>query len=158
MNLIIPPYLKTGDTIGIAASARKVNRVDIELAQNYLVSQGFKVKLASNIYAQYFQFAGKDNQRAAGIQELLDDKEVKAIIFARGGYGSVRIIDQIDFSSLKAQPKWLVGFSDITVFHSRLQHLNVASIHGVMATNLGVLDQSSGFYVTDDSKSNILLG
>jgi len=156
MNLIVPPYLKTGDTIGIAASARKVNKIDIECAQSYLISQGFKVKLASNIYAQYFQFAGTDEQRVAGIQELIDDNEVKAIIFARGGYGSVRVVDYINFNSLIGQPKWLIGFSDITVFHSRLQSLNMASIHGAMASNLGVTDLSSGFFVTDDSKSNLI--
>jgi muramoyltetrapeptide carboxypeptidase len=156
MNMIIPPYLKAGDTIGIAATARKVKPQDIEKGIQFLESNGFKVVLCSNIYDEYFQFAGNDESRTKGLQELLDHPEVKAIICARGGYGTVKIIDQLDFEKFNSNPKWLIGFSDVTALHARLQTMHLCSIHGPMLVNLNEENSSSGLYISSDSKNELI--
>jgi muramoyltetrapeptide carboxypeptidase len=156
MNMIIPPYLKAGDTIGIAATARKVKPHDIEKGIQFLENNGFKVVLCSNIYDEYFQFAGNDESRTKGLQELLDHSEIKAIICARGGYGTVKIIDQLDFELFKANPKWLIGFSDVTVLHARIHTLEIGSIHGPMLVNLNEENPSSGLYISSDSKNELI--
>ncbi len=135
--MILPPFLKPGDTIGITAPARKVSVDDIADGIRLLEAWGFKTKPAPHLFATHNQFAGSDEQRAEGFQTLLDDPSVKAIICARGGYGSVRIIDLLDFSTFVKQPKWICGFSDITVFHMHLQaNYDVASLHGPTLYNL----------------------
>lgn len=134
---MLPPYFNRGDLIGIAAPARKVSKEDLAEGINFLEEQGFRVKLAPNLYHSENQFSGTDTERAADFQLLLDDPEVKAILCARGGYGSVRIIDQLDFSKMKTHPKWIIGFSDMTVFFSHLhQQFNLASLHAPMLFNL----------------------
>ena len=117
----IPPYLKPGDAIGIAAPARKISREELAPTISLLEQRGYRVVLPENLFAECHQFAGTDGQRAADMQFLLDNPDVKAILFARGGYGSVRIIDRLDFSTFLQSPKWLCGYSDMTVFHSHLQ-------------------------------------
>ena len=130
---IHPPYLQAGDTIGIAASARKVSPELIAPALQTIENWGLKVKLCSNIYAEENQYAGSDQQRCQGLQQLLDDPDIKAIVFAKGGYGSVRIIDHLDFSTFKRNPKWLCGYSDITVFHNHIvQNFGIQTMHSVM--------------------------
>ncbi len=101
-------------------------------AVKWLEEQGYTVLLGEHVFAQHFQFAGADEQRAADVQEALDDPDCDAIICSRGGYGTVRIIERLDFSKFLENPKWLVGFSDITILHSRLHNLEVPTIHGVM--------------------------
>ena len=113
----IPPYLKPGDTIGIAAPARKISHEELAPTLALLERRGYKVLLPENLFAECHQFAGTDEQRAADMQYLLDNSDVKAILFARGGYGSVRIIDRLDFATFLQSPKWLCGYSDMTVFH-----------------------------------------
>jgi muramoyltetrapeptide carboxypeptidase len=98
----------------------------------WLQKQGYKVELGKHVFASHFQFAGTDNQRLDDLQTALDDPETAAIICSRGGYGTVRIIRQIDFSKFVENPKWLVGFSDITILHSCINSRGVATIHGVM--------------------------
>lgn len=132
MNSITPPFLISGDTIGIAASARWITPATLEPAIAILESWGLRVKLAEGIYDRQNQFAGSDSKRAAQLQSLIDDENVKAVIFARGGYGSVRIVDLVDFSSLLTRPKWFCGFSDITVFHSRLFRMGIQSVHSTV--------------------------
>lgn len=130
----LPPYLKAGDTIAITATARKVSMAEIEPAIRLFEGWGLKVKLATGLFSEQHQFAGDDATRAKALQELLDDKDVNAIICARGGYGTVRIIDQLNFSGFNKHPKWLIGFSDITVLHSHiLRHHNIATMHAAMA-------------------------
>lgn len=136
INLTSPPFLKPGDCIGIAAPARKISADELSPAISQLERWGFKVKLGEHIYATSNQFAGTDEERAADMQQMLDDKEVKAIIAARGGYGSVRIIDKLDFSQFRQNPKWIAGFSDITVFHSHIQsHFGIQTLHSTMPFN-----------------------
>ena len=136
--MISPPYLKNGDTIGIAATARKISIEEINEAINALHQAGFKTVLARNIFEVSDQFAGTDQQRADGVNRLLHNPDVKAIWCARGGYGSVRLIDKIDWEAFVKNPKWLCGFSDVTALHNHLQqHLGVASIHSEMMLGYG---------------------
>lgn len=133
---IAPPYLKKGDKIAITCPAKKLP-ADIKDAIALLESWGLEVVLGETVYASYNQFAGDDDLRAKDFQRFLNDDSVRAIIAARGGYGSIRIIDKIDFSNLKTNPKWVVGFSDITVFHSHIHaNYHIQTIHGQMPLNI----------------------
>lgn len=134
---IIPPFLKAGDVIGICAPARKVSPEEMKDGIAWLTQKGFQVKESEHLYNIQNQFSGSDKERATDLQTLINDPKVKAIIFARGGYGCVRIVDQIDFSSLEKNPKWLIGFSDVTVLHSHLNiHHNICTLHAPMMINL----------------------
>lgn len=127
-----PPYLKKGDKIAIVSPAKKLpGKIDEGI--RILESWGLQVVLGSSVYAADNQFAGNDELRASDLQQFLDDPEIKAIIAARGGYGTIRIIDKLDFTTFKAHPKWIIGFSDITVLLSHLfAELNTMSIHAQM--------------------------
>lgn len=128
-----PPLLTAGDTIGILAPARKIHRTDVEFAAELFASWGLKTKVADNIYSDHHAYlSGSDAERLSDVQTLFNDPSVNAVISARGGYGSTRIVDQVDYSTLLAHPKWLIGFSDITAFHLKFQQLGIASIHGTM--------------------------
>lgn len=128
----IPPYLKKGDTVAIVCTARKFFPEDAKPAIDLLESWGLKVKLGKTIGLDSCQLGGTDAQRAEDFQAQLDDDDIKAIWCARGGYGTVRIIDRIDFSKFKKHPKWVMGFSDVTVLHSHINTLNVATLHSIM--------------------------
>jgi muramoyltetrapeptide carboxypeptidase len=130
--MIIPPFLKAGDTVVIVCTARKFFPEDAKPAIDLLESWGLKVKLGNTIGLDNFQLGGTDTERAADFQAQLDDEKVKAIWCARGGYGTVRIIDLLDFSKFKKHPKWTMGFSDVTVLHSQLNIERVASLHSIM--------------------------
>lgn len=125
-----PDYLKPGDTIGIVATARSIGVSHIRKASRILKSWGYNIREAGNLSQVHHQFAGTDEVRAKGLQSMLDDPEVKAILCARGGYGTVRIIDRIDFSRFREKPKWIMGFSDVTVLHSHIhRHFGVETLH-----------------------------
>lgn len=132
----IIPYLKKGDKIAICCPAKKLpNPMDDAVA--LLQSWGLEVVLGETVSASYHQFAGDDELRAKDLQRFIDDDSVKAIIAARGGYGTVRIIDHVDFSRFATHPKWLVGFSDITVLHAHLfANYGAQTIHGQMPVNI----------------------
>lgn len=134
--LIIPPYLKQGDTIGITSPAGYTTLKDIQPAIDLVQSWGFKIKVGDTIGKRDFTFGGTDEERRADFQQMINDNAVKAILCARGGYGFVRIIDRIDFSKLKQHPKWMIGFSDITVLHSHInRNVGVATIHSKMCNS-----------------------
>lgn len=134
--MIRPPFLKKGDTIGIAATARKISEAELMPAITKFREWGFQVLLSEALYAEDHQFAGTDQQRLSGFQKLLDNNTVKAIIIARGGYGTVRLIDEIDFTSFKKNPKWIIGYSDVTVLHSHIhQNFGIETIHATMPLN-----------------------
>ncbi len=134
--MVTPPYLKKGDKIGITCPAKSLPS-DINSAVQMLESWGLEVVLGETVTATYHQFAGTDELRTKDFQRFLDDDSIKAIIAARGGYGTVRIIDQLDFSRFKENPKWVVGFSDITVLHSHIHTTcGVQTIHGQMPLNV----------------------
>lgn len=131
--MIRPPFLKAGDKIGIVAPGRKVLPKDIELAIQQIASWGLVVVFSTNLFSGDENYlAGTDDQRVADYQSMLDDPQIKAIINARGGYGSTRILDRIDFSTFKKNPKWIVGFSDVTAIHLKVHQLGIESIHGIM--------------------------
>lgn len=130
--MIHPPFLLPGDKIAIVSVAGKVNREPVERAVALLEEENFVVEITPNAFGQFHMFSGTDAERAADMQKALDDPQVKAILFARGGYGSLRTLMLLDWSGFFRHPKWLIGFSDITVFHSFLTYREVASIHGVM--------------------------
>ncbi|WP_127130775.1 S66 peptidase family protein [Pseudoflavitalea rhizosphaerae] len=132
----IPPYLKPGDTIGITCPAGYITLDSIKPAIQQMESWGYKVRPGKTVGMRDFTFGGRDHDRSSDLQEMMDDPSIKAIMCARGGYGMVRIIDQLDFSSFVQQPKWIIGFSDITVMHCHLSaNYPVASIHSKMCNS-----------------------
>lgn len=147
----LPPSLVKGDTIAIATTARFVIPNEIAAAIETIKKRGFNVVLSDVVYAQHNQFGGNDHERASGLQKLLDNPEVKAIWFARGGYGTARIIDQLNFHFFSKQPKWLIGFSDLTVLLNHVaQNYDVASLHGAMAMQV---DTSNALFNAQDIDS-----
>jgi muramoyltetrapeptide carboxypeptidase len=134
--VIIPPYLKRGDTVGICCPAGFITAEEIQPALLKLNEWGFTAKVGSTIGKKDFTYGGTDEERLNDLQEMLDDKNIKAILFARGGYGGVRIIDRIDFKKFKKDPKWIIGFSDATVFHSHInENYRIATIHSKMCNS-----------------------
>lgn len=125
-----------GIRIAIAAPARKVTSEDMEFAINWLKSKGIEPVYDDRLFAEDFIFAGTDDFRAAVIQEYMDRTDIDAIWLAKGGYGSIRIIDKLDFTRFLKHPKPFIGFSDTTVFHGKMQHLGIPSIHAAMPYNL----------------------
>ena len=135
--MITPPYLKTGDTVAIVSTARKVSPEEMQAATDLLNEWGLKTVFGKNLFNALNQFAGTDEDRAADFLAALDDPSINAILFARGGYGTVRIIDKIDFTAFAKNPKWLIGFSDVTVTHSHVhKHFGIETMHAPMAFNL----------------------
>ncbi|WP_394332546.1 S66 peptidase family protein [Flavobacterium swingsii] len=130
--MITPPYLKKGDTIAIVATARKNIDDNLKFAKDLLTSWGLNVKVGSTIGLDLNQLAGTDEQRAKDFQEQMDNENIKAIWCVRGGYGTVRMIDLLDFTKFKENPKWIIGFSDVTVLHNHLNTMGFKSIHGIM--------------------------
>ena len=131
--MIQAPHLKPGDLIGMVCPAGTIPLEKVQNCIKTLESWGYRVQVGETVGAKHFSFGGSDSQRAAELQKMLDDPNIKAILCARGGYGASRIIDQIDFTAFSRQPKWVAGFSDITVLHGAIQKQNIASIHGPMA-------------------------
>lgn len=134
---IQPPFLSIGDTIAIVAPAGQLGSKSeaVDLAIKQAQSWGLNVVVGANILEAEGHFAGADDRRLSILQSLLDDPSIKAIWCARGGYGSMRIMDELDYKSFTKHPKWFIGYSDITAFHSQLHKLNYESIHGMMAVN-----------------------
>jgi len=133
---IIPPYLKKGDLVGITSPAGYITLEAIQPAILQLETWGLKVKPGNTIGQRDFSFGGTDIERVKDLQQLMDDPEVKAILCARGGYGSVRLIDKLNWEKFKRSPKWIIGFSDVTVIHSHIgRNLGIASIHSKMCNS-----------------------
>ncbi|WP_082331962.1 S66 peptidase family protein [Mangrovimonas xylaniphaga] len=137
-KLIQPEYLKVGDTVAIVApSGILKNREDeVQGAIALLESWGLYAKVGAHVFSQDNHFAGTDAQRAADFQKALDDPAVSAIWCARGGYGSVRILDRLDYTKFKQHPKWLIGYSDITALHSQIHNLGYETLHALMCVSL----------------------
>ncbi len=136
MTMITPAYLQKGDTVALVATARKHIVKSMQPAIDLLENWGLHVVIGKSIGLEENQLAGSDEQRAADLQEQLDNPNIKAIWCARGGYGTIRVIDLIDFTQFKKQPKWLVGFSDVTVLHNHLNTMGFKSVHGIMPISL----------------------
>ncbi len=134
MLLKIPRYLKKGDTIGLICPAGFMPAENTTRCIETLEKWGYQVKHGKTVGHQAHYFSGSDEERLNDLQQMLDDETVHAILCARGGYGCSRIIDQVDWKAFRKNPKWIIGFSDVTVFHNHLyQQLKTASIHGPMA-------------------------
>ena len=133
--MIIPKKLKIGDKIGIVSTARKISLGELKAAILILEIWGLEIVLGQNLFKENNQFSGTIKQRTTDLQNMINDVEIKAILCARGGYGTVQIIDNINFSSLKKNPKWIIGYSDVTVLHSHLNNLGTASLHATMPIN-----------------------
>lgn len=130
-----PPHLKKGDKIGIVACARKISEQELQAPVEIIHSWGLEVVFGKNVFKSADQFSGTDEERTEDLQQVLDDSSVKAVISARGGYGTVRIIDKIDFAKFKMNPKWIIGYSDITVLHSHIHNFGIETLHATMPIN-----------------------
>lgn len=135
--MLIPPALRPGDTIAIVPTARAISVEELQDGIALAESWGLRVKLGAGIGRKHFQQAGTGPERAADLQAALNDPAVRAIWCARGGYGTIHLLEHLDLSVLRRDPKWIVGFSDITVLHNALHNLGVASLHAQMPFNIG---------------------
>jgi muramoyltetrapeptide carboxypeptidase len=133
--MIIPPNLSKGDLIYITAPAKATDAASVSHTKSFLESHGFRVLLSKHCLGVHRYFSGTDEERTSDMQFGIDHPDVKAILCARGGYGCVRIVDQINWANMLREPRWIIGFSDITVFHHRLMKLGVQCIHGSMPLN-----------------------
>lgn len=131
---MIPP-LQKGDLICITAPAKAIDEQAVYFARDFFEGHGYRVVISDHCLGRNNYFSGTDVERLQDFQQAIDNPEVRAIICARGGYGTVRIVDRIGWAAQLRDPKWIVGFSDITVFHQRMQVNNLPSIHGTMPLN-----------------------
>lgn len=133
-----PPYLSPGDKVRIVSTARKISKAEVRPAVTLLEQWGLEVELGQHLFDEADQYAGSDINRLADLNDAIEDPDVKAVIAARGGYGTIRIVDGVNFEAIMEQPKWVVGYSDLTVMHA---HLNaccgIESLHATMPVNIG---------------------
>jgi muramoyltetrapeptide carboxypeptidase len=146
MKSILP--LNINDIIIIAPSARFVKEEDIEPVRKYLESSGFRVIYTPGLFSVFHQFAGKDQERARSLQWALDHEKAKAILMARGGYGTVRVLDKINLDEFKKNPKLIIGFSDVTALHAKLNNAGFCSLHAPLASTLLKDEESAGQLIT----------
>lgn len=130
-----PKPLKRGDTIGLVSTARKISKKELKPAVELLESWKLKVVFAPHLFEEEHQFAGSDEQRLADLQGFIDNPEIKAILCVRGGYGTVRIIDELNFLALAENPKWIGGYSDGTVLLNKLRRIGIECLHSSMPVN-----------------------
>jgi len=133
--MITPPYLQKGQTIGIVAPAKYIEQSKYPQIINLIESKGYKVVRGKTTYLQDNIFAGNTNERAEDLQQMIDNDYINAVFCLRGGYGTIHIADRLNFDKLKKYPKWVVGFSDITILHNILTNSGIESIHGQMPVN-----------------------
>lgn len=133
--MITPAFLKKGSKIAIVAPARKISQEEIAFSVKWIEEKGFVPVFDDRLFAEYHQLAGDDDFRASVMQDYLDRDDIDAIFCARGGYGTIRIVDKLDFTKFEKHPKWIVGYSDVTVLHAKMQQLGYQSIHATMPIN-----------------------
>ncbi|OCB77410.1 S66 peptidase family protein [Flavobacterium crassostreae] len=166
--MITPPSLQKGDTVALVATARKSLDANLKPAIDLLESWGLEVVIGQSIRLDNHQLAGTDTERAADFQQQLDNPNIKAIWCVKGGYGTVRMLDLLDFSGFQKNPKWIVGFSDITVLHNHLHTLGFKSIHAVMpvtvpsaspqaieSLRLSLFGHKLAYHIVSESKNKI---
>ncbi|MCU0436785.1 MAG: LD-carboxypeptidase [Raineya sp.] len=151
--MLFPSPLSKGSKIGVIAPASVVEPYRIEQGIKLLQEWGFEVVLGEHVFAEYFQFAGTPEQRLSDLQRFINDDSIDAIICARGGYGVIQFIDDIDFTNLIKKPKWIIGYSDVTVLHCALQKIHIASLHAPMLKGIEEISQESRKFLRE-----ILLG
>jgi len=139
--MIQPPYLKKGDKIAIVSPARRITFEEVFPTMKLFQKWGFEVVLGTHVFGSHHQFSGTDDQRLQDFQKMLDDPTIRAVISARGGYGTVRIIDKLDFIRFSQDPKWIIGYSDVTVLHSHIhRNLGIQTLHATMPVNIKETD------------------
>ena len=141
-NVILPPFLKKGDRVAIVSPAGAIDADLVDGAIEVLKTWGLRPEKREYTTSKVGRFAGYDKWRCDDLQKVLDDPTIAAVLCSRGGYGTMRIIDKIDFTLFRKNPKWLIGFSDITVLHAALTLNGVASIHGAMAKAIAHFDNN----------------
>ncbi len=153
-----PPYLKSGDTVAIVAPSGVLkNRTkEIDQAKALLESWGLHIVVGKHVFNHANHFAGTDDERCEDFQKALDDPKISAIWCARGGYGTVRILDLLDYTKFKNKPKWLIGYSDITALHNQFHNEGFESIHALMCTSLQ--DDLSSIKATVSSFKDAIFG
>lgn len=142
--MVQPDFLKSGDKIGIVAPARFIDQDKYANIIRIIESNGFEVVRGKTTYLEHGPFAGNDSERLADLQNVLDNTEIKAVFCLRGGYGTIRLIKDIDFTKFKQNPKWLIGFSDITILHNAIHNIDIQSIHGQMPLNFTEKSENKG--------------
>jgi muramoyltetrapeptide carboxypeptidase len=135
--MIQPPQLAPGNTIGILCPAGAIPLEKVTICAQVLESWGYQVRIGKTVGTKFGHFAASDLDRQNELQSMMDDPEIHAILCARGGYGLSRIISELNFTKIKAHPKWVIGFSDITILHAALQKQGIQSIHGPMSAGFG---------------------
>ena len=136
-NPMTPPYLNPGDKIAIVSPARSITFDEVYPTIRLMQKWGLEVVLGTHVFNKENQFAGSDEQRVHDMQQMLDDETIRAILCSRGGYGTLRIIDRLDFSNFRKNPKWIIGYSDITVLHAHIhRHFGTETLHAVMPVNI----------------------
>lgn len=148
------PQIKKGDKIAIVAPAKAIEEEHVIFAKHFFESKGFEVEISQNSLGRHHYFSGTIDNRLADFQWALDDNSIKAIVCARGGYGCVQLVDLIDWTNFKMNPKWIVGFSDVTVFHQRIQKMGLESIHGIMPLNFSQNSERSLTTLIDSIAGN----
>lgn len=153
-----PPYLKAGDTVAIVAPSGvlKNKTAEIEKAKNLLKSWGLYVEVGKNVFNQNYHFAGTDTERTEDLQNAMDNPTISAIWCARGGYGTVRILDKLNYTKFKKNPKWIIGYSDITALHNQVHNEGFESLHAIMCTSLQ--DDNETIKETISTFKNALFG
>jgi muramoyltetrapeptide carboxypeptidase len=141
--MIKPLPLHKGDTIGLVAPARKISKKELAPAVKIIESRGYNIAFGKHLSDSHGQFAGSDASRIEDFSDMILNPEIKAILAVRGGYGSVRIIDSLPLVALPTQPKWIAGYSDITVFHAHINNMNVQTLHGSMPINFATNTQEA---------------
>lgn len=131
----VPASLQKGDLIAIVAPAKSIEPEHVLFAKAFFEKEGFRVEISENCLGEHHYFSGDEAQRLIDFQSALDNPKVRAIICARGGYGCVQLLDRVQWAAQLREPKWIVGFSDVTYFHQRMQRHEIASIHGTMPLN-----------------------
>ncbi|MEO1031149.1 MAG: LD-carboxypeptidase [Bacteroidota bacterium] len=137
-DLIQPPYLKAGDTVAIVAPSGilKNREREVQQAKDLLKSWGLYAIVGKHVFSKANHFAGTDDERCEDLQGAMDDSKISAIWCARGGYGTVRILDKLDYTKFKENPKWIIGYSDITALHNQLHNKGFESLHALMCVSL----------------------
>lgn len=139
-----PELLRLTNKVGVISTARKISRKEVQPAIDKLMAWGLEPILGKHLFSEHNQFAGTVEERTSDLQQMMDDPEIKAILCARGGYGTIQIIDKIDFTQFNKQPKWVIGYSDVTVLHSHInRHCGVQTIHAMMPINFPERGQDS---------------
>jgi len=154
--MTLPPYLRKGDKVAIVSPARSIVFEEVFPAMKLFQKWGLEVVLGTHVFGKHNQLSGTDDQRRQDFQQMLDDPSIRAIVASRGGYGTVKIIDRLDFKRFRLHPKWIVGYSDITVLHSHLhRNLGVQTLHATMPYSIKDQDINE---VTAESMRKALFG